>query len=192
MTARLRARVAQRCPSTTTRRSVRGQADGQALRTLLELSSSGSSATVDGWRELSRVTWDDSDPIPEDARFTNHRESYAEALARIGLTDEAPRGYYVGYGPADDDPFYTCKALPLEHPREQPTVVSSPRCAAFPRSRPRAPAPWSSPCTMRARRGTRIGSIASRNGARRERPLPACRFGRALARSRPESPAGRS
>ncbi len=48
-----------------------------------------------------------------------------------------------------------------------PTVVSSPRCAAFPRSRPRAPAPWSSPCTTRARRGTRIGSIASRNGARR-------------------------
>ncbi len=90
-------------------------ADGQALRTLLELSSSGSSATVDGWRELSRVTWDDSDPVPEDARVTNHRESYAEALARIGLTDEAPRGYYVGYGPADDDPFYTCKALPLEH-----------------------------------------------------------------------------
>ena len=89
--------------------------DGQALRTLLELSGSGSVSAAGGWRELSNVTWDDSDPTPDDAYFTDHHACYAEALGRIGLVDEAPRGYFVPNGPADDDPFYTCKALPLEH-----------------------------------------------------------------------------
>lgn len=89
--------------------------DGQALRTLLELSGSGSASAAGGWRELSNITWDDNSPVPEDAYFTDHHERYAEALGRIGLEDEAPRGYFVSDGPADDDPFYTCKALPLEH-----------------------------------------------------------------------------